>query len=183
MRAYLHAPGFRPQPLGQMWGQRVYETTKDERISHDTVFPSPCGCPPNLPSYGNSSYENLFSGVNRTMKTSTGLSSGLRKAGQLLGLIFASLLLCVPMFSQGSSGRIVGTITDANGGAIAGATVTVLDVARGTSRTLSTDESGVYSAPNLIPGAYSVRAEFKGFKAIERKNITLEVAQELRGCL
>ncbi len=53
-------------------------------------------------------------------------------------------------------------------------------MARGTSRTLTTDDAGAYSAPNLIPGAYSVRAEFKGFQATERKNITLEVAQELR---
>ncbi|MBZ5659320.1 MAG: TonB-dependent receptor [Acidobacteriia bacterium] len=90
------------------------------------------------------------------------------------------LLLCVPAFSQGSAGRIAGTITDSNGGAIAGATVTITDVARGTTRTLVTDDSGAYSAPNLLTGQYKVRAEFKGFKAVERQNITLEVAQELR---
>ena len=114
------------------------------------------------------------------MKNKWGVFVGLRKASQLLGLIFASLLLCVPLFSQGSAGRIVGTITDANGGAVAGAAVTITDVDRGTTRSLTTDESGVYNAPTLQPGNYKVRAEFKGFKATERQNIVLEVAQELR---
>ena len=79
-----------------------------------------------------------------------------------------SFLNCAPLFSQGSSGRIVGNVIDANGGSVAGATVTVLDVDRGTSRVLTTDEAGAYSAPNQLPGNYKVRAEFKGFKTIER---------------
>src|ERR1700731_548693 len=104
----------------------------------------------------------------------------IRKALQVLGGTFVVLLLSLPAFSQGSSGRILGAITDSNGGAIAGATVTVLDVQRGTTRTLTTDESGAYNAPNLIPGAYKVRAEFKGFKTTERQNVVLEVGQEIR---
>src|SRR5579863_1126647 len=57
-------------------------------------------------------------------------------------------------FSQGNEGRITGTITDQTGGAIAEATVTVSDVARGVTRTLTTDDSGEYNAPNLLPGEY-----------------------------
>jgi hypothetical protein len=107
-------------------------------------------------------------------------SSMIKKTLQVLGVMFGMFLLSLPAFSQGSAGRIVGTITDANGGAITGATVTILDVQRGTSRPLTTDESGAYNAPNLTPGAYKVRAEFKGFKTTERQNIVLEVGQELR---
>src|SRR5882762_11902081 len=107
-------------------------------------------------------------------------SNIVRNVLPVLGATFAVLLLCVPAFSQGSSGRIVGTITDANGGAITGATVTILDTQRGTSRPLTTDESGAYNAPNLTPGAYTVRAEFKGFKVTERQNVTLEVGQAIR---
>jgi Carboxypeptidase regulatory-like domain/TonB dependent receptor len=102
------------------------------------------------------------------------------KTLQALAVVLGVLLLCVPAFSQGSDGRIVGTITDSNGGAVTGATVIVLDVARGTTRTLVADDSGAYSAPNLLPGQYKVRAEFKGFKVTERQNITLEVGQEIR---
>ena len=83
-------------------------------------------------------------------------------------------------FRAAQSGRILGAVTDQTGGAVAGATVTVLDVARGVSRTLTTDAAGEYSAPSLTPGMYTVRAEAKGFKTIDRQNILLEVGQDLR---
>src|SRR5467141_2181016 len=111
-------------------------------------------------------------------KRSWGVS--FRKALQLLGGVMGMLLLCLPLFSQGSSGRILGTITDQSGGVISGATVSVTDTERGVTKTLITNEPGEYNAPNLIPGAYKVRAEAKGFKTIERQNIVLEVGKEIR---
>ena len=106
--------------------------------------------------------------------------SNISKALHVLGATLIVLLLSLTAFSQGSTGHIVGTITDANGGAVTGATVTILDVQRGTSRPLTTDESGAFNAPNLTPGEYKVRAEFRGFKTIERQNVALGVGQELR---
>lgn len=97
-----------------------------------------------------------------------------------LVLSLVVLLASVSAFSQGNAGRILGAVTDQTGGTIAGATVTILDTARGTARTLTTDDSGEYNAPNLIPGTYTVRAETKGFKTAERQSIILEVSQELR---
>jgi hypothetical protein len=99
---------------------------------------------------------------------------------QALALAIAACLVSVPVFSQGNLGRLTGTITDQSGGVIAGATVTVKDVERGVSRTLTTGDSGEYNAPNLLPGTYAVRAEAKGFKAVERQNILLEVGKEIR---
>jgi hypothetical protein len=90
------------------------------------------------------------------------------------------LLICLPLFSQGSYGRILGTVTDQSGGVIAGATVTVRDVDRGVSRNLTTDDAGEYNAPNLVPGKYTVRAESKGFRTVERQNVILEVGKEPR---
>jgi hypothetical protein len=95
-------------------------------------------------------------------------------------IVGLSLFNCAPLFSQGTSGRILGTVTDQSGGAIAGATVVVTDVARNTPRTVTTDQAGEYNAGNLLPGAYKVRAEAKGFKAFERTGITLEVSGEIR---
>ncbi len=99
---------------------------------------------------------------------------------QLTGLGLALLLACLPSFSQGNGGRITGAVTDQTGGAIAGATITITDVQRGVSRSLVTDDSGAYNAPNLTPGNYKVRAEFKGFKAVERDNVLLETGGEDR---
>lgn len=101
-------------------------------------------------------------------------------AMQWLGGILAVLVLCVPAFSQGNTGRILGTVTDASGGVVAGATVTVIDTARGVTRALTTDDAGEYNAPNLTPGSYLVRAEAKGFKKLERQNVVIEVGKEVR---
>src|SRR5260370_23599203 len=102
------------------------------------------------------------------------------RAVRALCLSAAVFLICAPLFSQGNQGRITGTITDQTGGAISGATVTVKDVQRGISRDLTTGDTGEYNAPNLLPGTYSVRGEAKGFKAVERQNILVEVGKELR---
>ncbi|HEY6252115.1 MAG TPA: carboxypeptidase-like regulatory domain-containing protein, partial [Candidatus Angelobacter sp.] len=99
----------------------------------------------------------------------------------MLGAAIGALLLCSsPLFSQGSSGRILGTITDQSGGVISGATVAVVDTDRGTTRTLTTDDAGAYNAPNLTPGTYTVRVEAQGFKRLERQNVVLEVGKEIR---
>src|SRR5580704_15501501 len=90
------------------------------------------------------------------------------------------LLTSVPLFSQGSEGRISGTVTDQSGAAIPGAKVSVIDVQRNDARTLTTDSTGAYAAPNLIPGTYTVHVEFQGFKNADRRDILLEVAQDLR---
>ncbi len=63
---------------------------------------------------------------------------------------------------------------------LAGATVTITDVQRGTSRALTADEVGNYVAPSLLPGTYTVRVEAKGFKTVEHQNIALEVGTDVR---
>jgi hypothetical protein len=104
----------------------------------------------------------------------------LRSAVPATFLSLGLLLFAPASFSQGNEGRITGAITDQSGGAIAGATVTVVDVQRGLNRTLTTDDAGLYNAPNLLPGNYTVRAEAKGFKKIEQQNVTLQVGKEIR---
>jgi hypothetical protein len=99
---------------------------------------------------------------------------------KFLTVTFGVLLLCLPAFSQGNTGRILGTVTDQSGGVVAGATVTVIDTERGVNRTLTSDDAGEYNAPNLTPGMYTVRAEAKGFKKLERQNVALEVGKEVR---
>ena len=90
------------------------------------------------------------------------------------------LLVTLPLFSQAAVGTILGGVFDSSGGAIAGAKVTIIDVARGTTRTLTTDAAGEYTAPSLLSGTYTVRAEAKGFQTVEHTNVLLEVAQDVR---
>ena len=106
--------------------------------------------------------------------------SAIHKAACAFGIAIASLLLCLPMFPQAAVGTILGGVFDSTGGAIANAKVTITDVARGTTRTLTTDASGQYTAPSLLSGTYTVRAEAAGFQALEQQNVVLEVAQDVR---
>jgi len=97
-----------------------------------------------------------------------------------LAVVCVVLLAGAAAYPQGSTGRILGVVTDQSGGNVGGATVTITDVARGVSQTLNTDSDGAYVALNLVPGTYTVRAEFKGFKTFERKNILVEVGKDVR---
>src|SRR5215470_17928956 len=88
--------------------------------------------------------------------------------------------LFIALLQGGSTGRILGVISDQTGAVIGGAAVSIVDTQRGTTRKLTTDEAGAYSAPELIPGSYVVKVEFPGFKATERQNIGVEVGKEYR---
>jgi Carboxypeptidase regulatory-like domain len=101
------------------------------------------------------------------------------KGIRFLGSICLLLAVSPPLISQTTTGRILGEVFDSSGAALAGATVTVTDTQRATSRVVQTDSSGNYAVPNLVPGVYGVRAEAKGFKAVERPNIRVEVATDL----
>src|SRR6266851_3244525 len=114
------------------------------------------------------------------MRSSNPMTSWCRKALQLLGGALVIFLLSVPAFSQGNAGRILGTVTDQSGGVVAGATVTVIDTERGINRTLTSDDAGEFNAPNLVPSVYTVRAEAKGFKKLERQGVELGVGKEIR---
>ena len=102
------------------------------------------------------------------------------KAIRLVELTIGVLAACLPLFAQTYTGRILGTVTDQTGAALAGAEVVITDVQRGVTRSLTTDQAGAYVAPDLSPGVYKIRAEAKGFKSVENVNIELEVAKDVR---
>jgi Carboxypeptidase regulatory-like domain/TonB dependent receptor len=103
----------------------------------------------------------------------------LKKSIGVLALLLAVLFLSSPAFPQGNTGRILGTVTDQSGGYVTSATVTVVNVAQGTTRTLTTDSSGAYAFISLLPATYTVKVEAKGFKSFERQNLLLEVGKDL----
>ena len=76
--------------------------------------------------------------------------------------------------AQQTESRIVGTITDPNGGSLPGVAVTVTAASTGAVRTAVSDEQGRYTVTNLAPGTYQVALELSGF-APTRRDITLGV--------
>ena len=80
-----------------------------------------------------------------------------KAAFQAIGLVLGALLLCLPAFAQFNLGSIAGTVTDASGGVIAGAnvTVTVINTSRITpaiSRSLRSPGSRVDGIPESPVG-------------------------------
>ena len=75
--------------------------------------------------------------------------------------------------SQAANGSIEGTITDNSGAVLPGVTVTVTNTDTGGQRVVVSNESGVYRAPLLPLGTYSVAAELQGFKKFEQKGVSL----------
>jgi len=90
-------------------------------------------------------------------------------------------LLCTSTASgQAVYGSIVGTVTDPQGSAVAGAKVVVTSVEKGNSTEASTNESGGFSVLHLIPDNYKVRVEAQGFKAYEVASVLVQVDQTAR---
>src|SRR5215468_5936288 len=77
--------------------------------------------------------------------------------------------------SQLGSGSISGTVSDSNGAVISGATVTITNAGTGLVRTLTTGDSGQFSAPALPVGEYSARVEKPGFATLEQKGLIVNV--------
>jgi hypothetical protein len=99
---------------------------------------------------------------------------------------FASLLLLATcfvasVFAQDTTGTIGGSVLDPSGAAVPKAKVTITNIDRNqVMAPLTTDASGVYSAPNLQMGTYSVKVEAAGFKTTGRSGIILNAKDNLK---
>jgi Carboxypeptidase regulatory-like domain/TonB-dependent Receptor Plug Domain/TonB dependent receptor len=91
-------------------------------------------------------------------------------------------LLILPLFGtaanlrgQVAGGSISGTVTDSASRVVGGVQITITNVATGVTRVVTTNDEGVYSAPNLQPGTYEIEFSAKGFKVEKRRGIELTV--------
>src|SRR5438876_8745622 len=76
---------------------------------------------------------------------------------------------------QAVYGSIIGTVTDPQGNAVAGAKVTVTDITKGTSEATTTNDSVNFSVIQLIPDTYKVHVEASGFKAYDVPSVLVQV--------
>ena len=99
----------------------------------------------------------------------------------LLLVVGLGVGMCGPLAGQEITGSIVGTVSDKSGAVVSGATVTFENADKNdvVVRILSTNGNGEYVAPFLPIGHYSLVAEAKGFKKVERHGITLNVNDNL----
>src|SRR5437870_2366859 len=78
-------------------------------------------------------------------------------------------------YGQVATGTLTGTVTDAKGAAMAGATVTVHNEDTGADTPESSNDTGVYTAPFLQPGIYDITASQTGFATVQNKGIRVQV--------
>ncbi|PYR33251.1 MAG: hypothetical protein DMF93_25645 [Acidobacteria bacterium] len=107
----------------------------------------------------------------------------LRKAARAaLGClaIVAVLASAAPAFAQ-TTGRLVGTIVDAQGAVLPGVTVTVTSPQLQGANTTVTDATGQFRFPSLPPGVYHVKAELSSFKSVDQSDVRLGIDQTVAG--
>ncbi len=95
----------------------------------------------------------------------------------VLGFCFA---ISVPLGAQVSGATLSGTITDAQGGAVADAKVSVKSLATGVVSETATNSTGAYTVPNLPPADYEVSVTAPGFSTtISRVTLSVGAKQEM----
>jgi hypothetical protein len=95
-------------------------------------------------------------------------------------ILLLTLLLAMSSaaFGQEITGVLTGTVKDANGAAVAGATVTISDADKQVVvRTITTNDNGEYNAPNLLVGFYDITVEAANFKKALLSRVKLDVGQ------
>lgn len=98
---------------------------------------------------------------------------------RLLQMTLVILTLSVSAFAQ-STGSLVGTVRDATGAVIRGATVVANDVSTGISTQTVTNGSGDYAFPSLATGTYKITISSSGFKQLTFEKIEVHVATTIR---
>jgi hypothetical protein len=96
-------------------------------------------------------------------------------------LLWCGAWLCSAaiLAAQTSTSQITGTIRDASGGVIPGATVIATNETTGVSYRQNTTEAGLYAFPSVPAGPYTVTAEAKGFKTSKQTGNQLVVGTPL----
>src|ERR1700676_2414220 len=102
-----------------------------------------------------------------------------RKFSVVVPLFLAmGILLSSHAYAQISGATLSGTVTDPSGAVVPQATMTIKNVATGITRSNTTSTAGFYSAPNLLPGMYEVKAEAQGFSSKIQTGVNLTVGEQ-----
>ncbi len=99
---------------------------------------------------------------------------------KLTAAIFLLLCLAGAVAAQVATGSILGSVRDNSGAAVKGARVTITEIGKSNSSTLTTDDEGAYTAPFLIPGTYNVAVEAQGFKKGVTNTVVVQIDQKAR---
>src|SRR5713226_5533780 len=97
----------------------------------------------------------------------------------LVTWLVVALSFSATVFAQSGVGSARGTVTDAQGGTIPQAQVTITNVETGYARTENTDANGNYGFQSLPVGRYTLSVTKEGFSTFQEKDIVLHVNDSL----
>jgi hypothetical protein len=97
------------------------------------------------------------------------------RLGIVLLVVVAALVAVQATSAQETRGKITGRVTDTSKAVIPGATITVTDVARGTTANATSNEQGLFQVSYLLPGTYTVAVELTGFRKHVQQNVIVEI--------
>ena len=98
---------------------------------------------------------------------------------RLLPWVIGSLFVASAAFAQNTSSSLGGRIVDASGQPVAGATIEIVHVPSGTSRTVVTDANGRYTAQGLrVGGPFDVKASGDHGEKADQPDVYLKLAEE-----
>src|SRR5215469_2519198 len=95
-------------------------------------------------------------------------------AGSLIAACAALMFLTPTSFAQSFFATLTGTVTDASGAVVPGATVSIQNAATKVTRQIKTNSAGFFSATNLPSGTYNMTAEASGFERWHATGIELQ---------
>ena len=79
-----------------------------------------------------------------------------------------------------TTGAVVGTVADAQGATVPGATVDLVSQSRGTAIDTQTAGTGDFMFPSVLPDTYTVRVSVDGFKTLERRDVAVSPGRPRR---
>lgn len=91
--------------------------------------------------------------------------------------VLLSLIIAGGVTGQTSRGTLTGIVTDAQGAAVAGAKIAVVNEATNVERQTTANEAGLYRFDAVDPGSYSVTVTFPGFTIVTKRHIPVAAAQ------
>lgn len=94
-------------------------------------------------------------------------------------LLLVSTVSTSYALSQTGTGHIAGVLRDTNGALIQKAQISLRNQKNGVNRSTQSDLEGRYNFSSLLPGTYSLRAEYHGFSPIELTGIVVNIGSEL----
>ncbi len=94
-------------------------------------------------------------------------------------LLTLSVGCAIAVRAQSGNGDIGGTVTDETGGRVPGAAVVATNTATGVDYSATTNGSGVYFMPELLPGPYKISVTKQGFVPLEKSGLTLRTGDHL----